>query len=56
MYNILTKTSLFISLFLCLLSSDLLANKIKIGSLQYGSVNWELKLIQDLEIDKKKWV
>ena len=53
MYNILTKISLFISLFLCLLSSDLSANKIKIGSLQYGSVNWELKLIQDLEIDKK---
>ena len=53
MFRILTKISLFISLFLCLLSSDLLANKIKIGSLQYGSVNWELKLIQDLEIDKK---
>ncbi len=27
--------------------------KIKIGSLQYGSVNWELKLIKDLELDKK---
>ena len=27
--------------------------KIKVGSLQYGSVNWELKLIQDLELDKK---
>ncbi len=26
---------------------------IKIGSLQYGSVNWELKLIKELELDKK---
>ena len=26
--------------------------KIKVGSLQYGSVNWELKLIKDLGIDK----
>ena len=24
---------------------------IRIGSLQYGSVNWELKLIQDLGLD-----
>ncbi len=32
-------------------SDDL--EKIKIGSLQYGSVNWELKLIKDLELDKK---
>ena len=29
------------------------ANNIKIGSLQYGSVNWELKLIKDLELDKQ---
>lgn len=29
------------------------ANNIKIGSLQYGSVNWELKLIKELELDKK---
>ncbi len=26
---------------------------IKVGSLQYGSVNWELKLIKELELDKK---
>ena len=25
----------------------------KIGSLQYGSVNWELKLIKELELIKK---
>ena len=29
------------------------ATTIKIGSLQYGSVNWELKLIKELELDKK---
>ena len=29
------------------------AQTIKIGSLQYGSVNWELKLIKELELDKK---
>ncbi len=28
------------------------ADKIKIGSLQYGSVNWELKLIKELGLDK----
>jgi len=27
-------------------------NTIKIGSLQYGSVNWELKLIKELNLDK----
>ncbi len=32
------------------LSKDL---TLKIGSLQYGSVNWELKLIKELELDKK---
>lgn len=30
------------------------ARKIKIGSLQYGSVNWELKLIKELELDKEE--
>lgn len=30
------------------------AKKIKIGSLQYGSVNWELKLIKELELDKEE--
>ena len=29
------------------------AQTIKVGSLQYGSVNWELKLIKELELDKK---
>ena len=29
------------------------ADKIKIGSLQYGSVNWELKLIKELGLDKE---
>ena len=29
------------------------AQTIKIGSLQYGSVNWELKLIKELKLDKK---
>ncbi len=33
--------------------SDLLAEKIKVGSLQYGSANWELKLIKDTGLDKK---
>jgi len=37
----------------CFSSEETLANKIRIGSLQYGSVNWELKLIKDLELDKK---
>ena len=27
--------------------------KLRIGSLQYGSVNWELKLIKELQLDKK---
>mgnify|MGYP005684073457 CR=1 FL=1 len=36
-----------------LLSFRLEAETIKIGSLQYGSVNWELKLIKELELDKK---
>ena len=27
--------------------------KLRIGSLQYGSVNWELKLIKDLQLDNK---
>ncbi len=28
-------------------------SKVRVGSLQYGSVNWELKLIKELELDKK---
>ena len=34
-------------------SFQLEAQTIKVGSLQYGSVNWELKLIKELELDKK---
>ncbi len=44
------KLSLLAFLFL---SNYVYANNIKIGSLQYGSVNWELKLIKELELDKK---
>ena len=33
--------------------NEVKANQIKIGTLQYGSVNWELKLIKQLELDKK---
>ena len=29
------------------------AKTLKVGSLQYGSVNWELKLIKELELDKQ---
>ena len=36
-----------------LLSFRLEAETIKIGSLQYGSVNWELKLIKETGLDKK---
>ena len=32
------------------------AQTVKIGSLQYGSVNWELKLIKELELDKKNGI
>jgi NitT/TauT family transport system substrate-binding protein len=46
---------LIISLFL--FYSDSIAENhkrtIRIGSLQYGSVNWELKLIKELQLDKK---
>ena len=40
----------FLSLFVFF---SLEAQTIKVGSLQYGSVNWELKLIKELELDKK---
>ena len=50
--NIL-KFLLVIVFVFCFSSTSSLANKIRIGSLQYGSVNWELKLIQDLDLDKK---
>ena len=37
----------------CVSHSSSFAKKIRIGTLQYGSVNWELKLIEELELDKK---
>ena len=40
-------------LFSLLIFINVNAKTIKIGSLQYGSVNWELKLIKELELDKK---
>ena len=40
----------FLSLFVFF---SLEAQTIKVGSLQYGSVNWELKLIKELKLDKK---
>ena len=40
-------------LFSLLVFFKLEAQTIKVGSLQYGSVNWELKLIKELELDKK---
>ena len=53
MKNIILKF-FFLSVFILGVSpTDSLAKKIRIGSLQYGSVNWELKLIQDLDLDKK---
>ena len=33
--------------------SNTFAEKLRIGTLQYGSVNWELDLIKSLELDKK---
>ena len=45
---------LFITLVLVSgLVTDLFAEKIKVGSLQYGSVNWELKLIKEKSLDKE---
>ncbi len=43
----------FILVAFLLFFKNVYANKLKIGSLQYGSVNWELKLIKELELDKK---
>ena len=55
--NILNKSLfitnlLFLSLILNICFADLYAKTLKIGSLQYGSVNWELKLIKELNMDK----
>ncbi len=53
MKNSILKVS-FLAVFLfCFSSTESYSKKIRIGSLQYGSVNWELKLIQDLDLDKK---
>ncbi len=53
MKNITIKFLFLVGFIFCLSSSDSFAKKIRIGTLQYGSVNWELKLIEDLELDKK---
>ena len=53
MKNITFKFLFLVAFIFCLNSSDSFAKKIRIGTLQYGSVNWELKLIEDLELDKK---
>ena len=42
----------FLTFILNIRFSNLNANTLKIGSLQYGSVNWELDLIKTLELDK----
>ena len=59
MYKIIKSfysTSLFFvsTIFLVLKFSGVDASKIKIGTLQYGSVNWELKLIKELGLDTKQ--
>ena len=48
------KFVLFAFILLCLFYSNLeSSNTIKVGSLQYGSVNWELDLIKSMGLDKK---
>ncbi len=49
----LNKQNILIFCFILLFGLSSKAIDIKIGSLQYGSVNWELKLIKELELDKK---
>ena len=53
MKNNILKFLIFAVFIICFSSTNSFAKKIRIGSLQYGSVNWELKLIQDLELDDK---
>ena len=53
MKNIILKFFFLVLFIFCLSSTESSAKKIRIGTLQYGSVNWELKLIQDLDLDKK---
>ena len=55
--NIFKKPILFFNILLLTLivglsHSNPNAETLKIGSLQYGSVNWELKLIKELNLDK----
>ena len=55
--NILNKSLfitnvLFLTLILNICFTHLHANTLRIGSLQYGSVNWEPKLIKELNMDK----
>ena len=47
----LTSLILFFAVFNNAFCEDV--SKVRVGSLQYGSVNWELKLIKELELDKK---
>ena len=53
MKNIILNFFFLVLFTICFSSTESLAKKIRIGTLQYGSVNWELKLIQDLDLDKK---
>ena len=46
--SLLITNVLFLTLILNICFSDLHAKTLRIGSLQYGSVNWELKLIKEL--------
>ena len=49
--NILSLLSIFFSLtFFC---NNAFSEKIRIGSLQYGSVNWELKFIKNSGLEEK---
>tara|TARA_B100000035_G_scaffold178438_1_gene152169 strand:+ start:6202 stop:7179 length:978 start_codon:yes stop_codon:yes gene_type:complete len=53
MKNIILKFFFSVLLTFSFSSTESFAKKVRIGTLQYGSVNWELKLIQDLDLDKK---
>ena len=55
MYKLIRLFVISIALNFCF-SSALTAEdlkKLRIGSLQYGSVNWELKLIKEFKLDNK---
>ncbi len=53
MVKFFKKLFLFIIIISGFIWNDAAAQKIRIGTLQYGSVNWELKLIQELGLDEK---